>query len=73
MGVLRELLHDFTFGLVGRGGDEQEAPYRCVKCGAGFNQNHRACPECDSQFVAAVGGETEGDESGQRDATPWDR
>jgi predicted amidophosphoribosyltransferase len=62
MGILRELFHDLTFGLVDRT-DEDAEPFRCVKCGVGLDRNHRSCPECGSEFVAPVDGNaTEGDD-----------
>jgi len=65
MGILRELLHDFTFGLVDRESGDDDQPYRCISCGAGLDRNYRACPECGNEFVAPVDDDDGGaDESG---------
>ncbi len=51
MGFVERLL-----GSVLRGNpfemDDEEAPYRCIQCGAGYPKSHKTCSSCGSQFIA---------------------
>jgi len=69
MGILREFLRDLAVGRLGRRDGDDDAAYRCVKCGAGFDRDHHTCPECGGQFLAPADDAT-GDRDRSQDLGP---
>lgn len=54
--------------LPGQGGDD-DSPYRCVRCGAGFDMHHQECPECGVPFVTKV---EPGSDTGEDERLPFE-
>lgn len=50
-------------GLLGR--DSEDAAYRCIQCGEGYERDRRECEVCGSRFVAVA-------EEGDDPANPRD-
>lgn len=46
------VLVEKLLGLIGRGSDDDEAPYRCIQCGEGYERPQRECDMCGSTFIA---------------------
>lgn len=44
-------------GLLGR--ESEDAAYRCIQCGEGYDRDRRECEVCGSPFVAAADGAEE--------------
>ncbi|WP_436927542.1 hypothetical protein [Halosimplex amylolyticum] len=34
--------------------EKREENYRCIRCGAVFERNHRVCPDCGTQYVLPI-------------------
>lgn len=47
-------LHMGVLERLGRGGDEESYPYRCVSCGKRLPVQHHSCPECGSYDIRAA-------------------
>jgi rRNA maturation endonuclease Nob1 len=52
MGLLRRIL-----GLIRRPSiepEKREENYRCIRCSAEFERNHRVCPDCGTQYIVPL-------------------